>query len=64
VNVVDSSGWLEYFANGPNAGFFSRTRNPAAAEFWTQDADFARVEGVRYRAASPIQTGAVATIRA
>jgi predicted nucleic acid-binding protein len=23
VNVVDSSGWLEYFANGPNAGFFA-----------------------------------------
>lgn len=22
MNVVDSSGWLEYFANGPNAGFF------------------------------------------
>jgi toxin FitB len=24
VNVVDSSGWLEYFADGPNADFFSR----------------------------------------
>jgi len=23
VNVVDSSAWLEYFANGPNAGFFA-----------------------------------------
>jgi predicted nucleic acid-binding protein len=23
VNVVDSSGWLEYFADGPNAGFFT-----------------------------------------
>jgi predicted nucleic acid-binding protein len=22
VNVVDSSGWLEYFGNGPNAAFF------------------------------------------
>jgi len=22
MNVVDSSGWLEYFAAGPNAGFF------------------------------------------
>jgi len=22
VNVVDSSGWLEYFADGPNAAFF------------------------------------------
>jgi len=23
MNVVDSSGWLEYFANGKNAGFFA-----------------------------------------
>ena len=23
MNVVDSSGWLEYFAGGPNATFFS-----------------------------------------
>jgi toxin FitB len=23
MNVVDSSGWLEYFRNGPNSGFFS-----------------------------------------
>jgi predicted nucleic acid-binding protein len=22
MNLVDSSGWLEYFADGPNAGFF------------------------------------------
>ncbi len=24
MNVVDSSGWLEYFAAGKNAGFFAR----------------------------------------
>jgi predicted nucleic acid-binding protein len=24
MNIIDSSGWLEYFANGPNARFFSR----------------------------------------
>jgi predicted nucleic acid-binding protein len=24
MNVVDSSGWLEYVAGGPNAGFFAR----------------------------------------
>ena len=24
MNVVDSSGWLEYLAGGPNCGFFSR----------------------------------------
>lgn len=23
MNIVDSSGWLEYFANGTNASFFS-----------------------------------------
>ena len=23
MNVVDFSGWLEYFADGPNAGFFA-----------------------------------------
>lgn len=23
MNVVDSSGWLEYFGNGPNANFFA-----------------------------------------
>jgi predicted nucleic acid-binding protein len=25
MNVVDSSAWLEYFADGPNAGFFARS---------------------------------------
>lgn len=24
MNIVDSSGWLEYFADGPNASFFAR----------------------------------------
>jgi toxin FitB len=24
MNIVDSSGWLEYFADGPNADFFCR----------------------------------------
>jgi hypothetical protein len=24
MNVVDSSGWLEYFADGPNAGLFAK----------------------------------------
>ena len=23
MNLVDSSGWLEYFADGPNAAFFA-----------------------------------------
>lgn len=122
MNVVDSSGWLEYFANGANADFFAppiedtgrlivpalavfevfkrvlqqRDENAAlqaaalmqqgrvvpldtrlalaaaklsvdlklpladsvmlacarahTATFWTQDADFASIPGVRYRA--------------
>jgi len=25
MNVIDSSGWLEYFSDGPNAGFFKST---------------------------------------
>lgn len=29
MNVVDSSGWLEYFADGPNAAFFA----PAIEDF-------------------------------
>lgn len=29
MNVVDSSGWLEYFADGPNADFFA----PAIQDF-------------------------------
>ncbi|HMK43383.1 MAG TPA: type II toxin-antitoxin system VapC family toxin [Dissulfurispiraceae bacterium] len=24
MNIIDSSGWLEYFADGPNAAFFPR----------------------------------------
>jgi predicted nucleic acid-binding protein len=27
MNVVDSSGWLEYFAEGPNAGHFAFALN-------------------------------------
>ena len=30
MNVVDSSGWLEYFVDGPNADFFApAVENPA-----------------------------------
>jgi predicted nucleic acid-binding protein len=124
VNVVDSSGWLEYFADGPNASFFAAaveeparlivpsvsvyevfkrllqqkdetvalravaamaqgtivpfddtlalaaaklslevhlpmadsimlaTARAAGAELWTQDSDFAAIDGVRYVAAA------------
>ena len=30
MNVVDSSGWLEYFADGANAGFFAEPLQDAA----------------------------------
>jgi len=30
MNVVDSSGWLEYFADGPNANFFAPAIEAAA----------------------------------
>ncbi len=31
MNVVDSSGWLEYFAGGKNAGFFARSIEDTAS---------------------------------
>ena len=29
MNVVDSSGWIEFFVGGPNAGFFETPLNAA-----------------------------------
>ena len=40
MNVVDSSGWLEYLAGGTNRAH--------SAKLWTQDSDFAQLEGVEY----------------
>lgn len=31
MNVVDSSAWLEYFADGPNAGYFAPAIEDVAA---------------------------------
>jgi predicted nucleic acid-binding protein len=31
MNVVDSSGWLEYFAGGANAGFFAKPIEASSA---------------------------------
>jgi len=31
MNVVDSSGWLEYLADAPNAGFFADAIKDAAS---------------------------------
>jgi hypothetical protein len=34
MNVVESSAWLEYFANGPNASFFARpSKSPLGLSF-------------------------------
>jgi toxin FitB len=30
MNIIDSSGWLEYFSDGPNASFFSEPLQEAA----------------------------------
>ena len=64
MNVVDSSGWLEYFADGPNAEFFAdaidlklpradslilATARTYNATLWTQDIDFEAMEDVRYK---------------
>jgi hypothetical protein len=31
MNIIDSPGWLEYFADGPNAPFFSPPLQNTAA---------------------------------
>jgi len=67
VNVVDSSGWLEYFAYGPNAGFFSEAIE-AVGELVVPTISvyevFKRVlvqrgEGAALRAAAAMQQGRI-----
>jgi len=41
MNVVDSCGWLEYFSDGPNAGFFC-TSNREHGEAVGANADIVR----------------------
>lgn len=61
MNIVDSSAWLEYFADTKNAASVSLTYNlPMAdsiilataqkygATIWTQDADFKNIKRVKY----------------
>lgn len=59
MNVVDSSGWLEYLADAPGGGLL-RYRLPLAdsivlatarahgATVWTQDSDFEGLPDVQY----------------
>jgi hypothetical protein len=44
MNVVDSSGWLEYLADGPNADFFAHAME---VTLWMQDEHFEQAEGPR-----------------
>ena len=51
MNVVDSSGWLEYFADLrlPLAdSIILATARSEGATLWTQDAHFTGLEGVRF----------------
>jgi toxin FitB len=51
LNIVDSSGWLEYFANGPNAGSFAELlvdREKLLVPAIIVDDDFKGLGGVRY----------------
>jgi hypothetical protein len=52
MNLVDSSGWLEYFADAPNADFsiVPTTARAHGAVLWSQDEHFELVEGVRFTA--------------
>ena len=49
MNLVDSCGWLEYLADGPNAGFFApAVEKTDKLSIWTQDADMQHVDGVKF----------------
>ncbi len=72
MNVVDSSGWLEYFAAGPNAKFFTKAIE-ASAELLIPTLSlyevFKRVlqqrgEGEALQVVAVMQQGAVVTLTA
>jgi predicted nucleic acid-binding protein len=49
MNLPDSSGWIEYFANGPTAdSIIYATARSRGALVWTQDDDFEDLPEVRY----------------
>jgi hypothetical protein len=48
VNVVDSSGWLEYFADGPNAAFFAPAIEATRELLVPTLSLFDGVDGVKY----------------
>ena len=72
MNVVDSSAWLEYFANGPNASFFApaieKTSNLIVPSLTLYEV-FKRVlqqrdEGAALSAVAVMQQGAVVDLDA
>lgn len=72
MNVVDSSAWLEYFANGPNAGSFARAierTSDLVVPSLTVYEVFKRVlqqrdEGAALQAVAIMQQGAVVALDA
>ena len=70
MNVVDSSAWLEYFANGPNASFFAgpiETTDELVVPSLTIYEVFKRVlqqrdESDALRAAAVMQQGSVVSL--
>lgn len=70
MNVVDCCGWLEYFADGPNAGFFARPIEDVGNLFVPtlcvlevfKRALNERGEQAAIRAATRMQRGAVADL--
>ena len=48
MNVVDSSGWLSYFADDNNSASFANPIEKLEAVLWTQDIDFKDLNNVRY----------------
>jgi predicted nucleic acid-binding protein len=72
MNVIDSSAWLEYFANGPNASFFAKaieTTNDLIVPSLTLYEVFKRVlqqrnETVALQAVAVMQQGRVVDLDA
>ena len=46
MNIADSSGWLEYFAEADS--LILQTARTYQATLWTQDEHFKGLEGVQY----------------
>ena len=63
MNLVDSSGWLEYFADGPNAAFFAPAIEKAAELIVPTIVVFEVYKRVRQQRDRHAALEAVATLR-